>query len=163
MTKTMDRIVIGMILLGIMLGYLIGNSCNEKTIKTLTKKDTVTQYVTKERPVFIKGDVKIKKILVPSVDTIRITQTIPCDTAFIVQADSVITSTKDTINIAFAHFPKWTGKKSEFSVVFKPRPDSIIMQTVNVPYEVQSSDYSLAWIVSAFVTGIAVGILGTSK
>jgi hypothetical protein len=144
--------------IGATVGLLIAivtmfRDCNKPTF-TKGKADTVTQIVT--RPVTIRDTIRVKSVMVKYKDTAYFIERpiqIPCeDTAFIAQADSVITLTKDTINMAF----NYRDGLGHFSLVFKPRPDSI--QTITVPVEKQVSDYT--WLPVTFVVGALVGIWG---
>jgi hypothetical protein len=85
---------------------------------------------------------------------------LPCDSAFIAQADSVITTTGDTIQVAFSHIP---FDKSFFSMVVKPRPDSILTKTIEIPIIQESKTTDIGWIISAFAIGLGIGILGASR
>jgi hypothetical protein len=148
--------ILSIFLIGGMLfawGLHIGKTCNKPTY-VYGKKDTVTNIVA--RPVTIRDTIKTKSVMVKYKDTTYFIERpieIPCkDTAFIAQADSVITLTKDTINMAF----NYRDGLGHFSLVFKPRPDSI--QTITVPVEKQVSDYT--WLPVTFVVGALVGIWG---
>lgn len=158
MTKTLHWLVLGMMALTLALGYVIGSGCQENSHKLILRHDTIEQVRIQPREVFIKPDVRIKSILVPYKDTMYITKQLPCDSAFIAQADSVITSTGDTINVAFSHNPL---SQSFFQMVVKPRPDSIIERQVTVEKVEKETD--IAWLVSSFVVGLAIGILGMAK
>lgn len=156
MNDSMNKLVASMIALSILLGFLFGKGCTENAQKPIIKHDTITSVKIQPRQVFVKPDVLIKSILVPYKDTMKVLQKIPCDTAFIAQADSVITTTGDTINVAFNHSPK----ESFFSMVVKPRPDSIIYRDLIVEKTNVEKQTEFGWLVSAFIAGIAVGILG---
>jgi hypothetical protein len=85
---------------------------------------------------------------------------IPCDTPFIAHSDSIITTTNDTIHVAFTNNP---ATNSYFSILFRPRPDSIITTTVKVPVETVKTTTDLGWVISAFAIGLGIGLLGASK
>lgn len=158
MTDKMHWIVLCMVACVLALGFLIGKGCQENSHKSIVRRDTIEKVRIQPREVFIKPDVRIKSILVPYRDTMYVAKELPCDSAFIVQADSVITTTGDTINVAFSHNPL---SESFFHMIVKPRPDSIIFREIIVENTKVEKQTEWAWIVSAFVTGIAIGILGT--
>ena len=158
MTDKMHWLVLCMMACVLALGFLIGKGCQENGHKSIVRRDTIEKVRIEPREVFVKPDVRIKSILVPYRDTMYVTKQIPCDSAFIAQADSVITTTGDTINVAFSHNPL---SESFFHMVVKPRPDSIIFREIVVEKVKTEQTTDFAWIVSAFIAGIAVGILGT--
>lgn len=163
MTSGLDKAVFGMIIGGIILGFLLGmefDGCGKKPYKSILRRDTVQSIQTIERPVFVKPDVRVKQILIPYKDTMYVKEQLPCDSAFIAQADSVITTTGDTIQVAFSHNP---FDKSFFSMVVKPRPDSILTRTIEIPIVHEEKSTDIAWIISSFAIGIGIGILGASK
>ena len=135
----------------ILYGITIGRGCNKGTLQ-MAKPDTITRVI--ERPITIVDTIKTKSVLIQYKDSIYFVDKpvlIPCkDTAFIAQADSVITKTKDTINMAF----NYRNGYGHFSLVFKPRPDSV--QTITVPIEKQTTNYE--WMPAAFLTGLLIGI-----
>lgn len=118
-------------------------------------KDTVTKVTIIERPVTIRDSVHTKSVLVKTHDTTYFIDkpvSIPCgDTSFVAQSDSVITATKDTINMAFAY----ANRKGYFSLVFKPRPDSII--TVQLPVVKTETKTEWAWLLGLFGLGLGIG------
>jgi hypothetical protein len=163
MTSGLDKAVFGMIIGGIILGFILGmefDGCGKKPYKSILRRDTVQSIQTIERPVFVKPDVRVKQILIPYKDTMYVKEQLPCDSAFIAQADSVITNTGDTIQVAFSHKP---FDKSYFSMVVKPRPDSILTRTIEIPIVHEEKSTDIAWIISSFAIGIGIGILGASK
>jgi len=163
MTSGLDKAVFGMVIGGIILGFVLGmefDGCGKKPYKSILKRDTVQSIQTIERPVFVKPDVRVKQILIPYKDTMYVKEQLPCDSAFIAQADSVITTTGDTIQVAFSHNP---FDKSYFSMVVKPRPDSILTRTIEIPIVHEEKSTDIAWIISSFAIGIGIGILGASK
>lgn len=118
-------------------------------------KDTVTKVTIIERPVTIRDSVHTKSVTIKTKDTVYFIDkpvSIPCgDTSFVAQSDSVITATKDTINMAFAY----ANRKGYFSLVFKPRPDSII--TVQLPVVKTESKTDWAWLLGLFGLGLGIG------
>lgn len=160
MTKEMHYTVLFMMACVLTLGFMIGKGCQENSHKTILRHDTVEKIRIQPREVFIKPDVRIKSILVPYRDTMYVKEQIPCDSSFIAQADSVITTTGDTINVAFSHNPM---SESFFHMVVKPRPDSIIFREIEVEKVKTEKETDFAWIVASFIAGIAIGILGTSR
>ena len=122
-------------------------------------KDTVTKVTIIERPVTIRDSVHTKSVLVKTHDTTYFIDkpvSIPCgDTSFVAQSDSVITATKDTINMAFAY----ANRKGYFSLVFKPRPDSII--TVQLPVIKTETKTEWAWLLGLFGLGLGIGSYGS--
>ena len=118
-------------------------------------KDTVKIVQVIERPVTIRDSVHTKSVMIKHSDTTYFIDKpveIPCgDTAFVAQSDSVITATKDTMNMAFAY----ANRKGYFSLVFKPRPDSII--TVQLPVVKTETKTEWAWLLGLFGLGIGIG------
>lgn len=142
--------------IGATVGLLIAivtmfRDCNKPTF-TKGKPDTVTKVVT--RPVTIRDTVRVKSVMVKYKDTTYFVERpvkIPCgDTAFIAQSDSVITTTKDTVNMAFS-YNKGYG---HFSLVFKPRPDTL--QTITVPVIEERTAWE--WLAPAFIIGLVLGV-----
>ncbi len=142
--------------IGATVGLLIAivtmfRDCNKPTF-TKGKADTVTQIVT--RPVTIRDTIRVKSVMVKYKDTAYFIERpiqIPCeDTAFIAQSDSVITETKDTVNMAFSY----NNGFGHFSLVFKPRPDSI--QTVTV--SVVEKQTAWEWLAPVFIIGLGLGL-----
>lgn len=155
-----NSLVIGMMSMALIAGFLFGKGCQENPHKSILRRDTVKTVQIIERPVFIKPEVRVKEILIPYKDTMYVKEQLPCDSAFIAQADSVITTTGDTIQVAFSHIP---FDKSFFSMVVKPRPDSILTKTIEIPVIQESKTTDIGWIISAFAIGLGIGILGGSK
>ena len=118
-------------------------------------KDTVKIVQVIERPVTIRDSVHTKSVLIKHRDTTYFIDKpieIPCgDTSFVAQSDSVITNTRDTINMAFAY----ASRKGYFSLVFKPRPDSII--TVQLPVVKTETKTEWAWLLGLFGLGLGIG------
>jgi len=158
MTDKMHYIILGMMACVLALGFLIGKGCQENSHKLILRHDTIEKVRIQPREVFVKPDVRIKSIMVPYHDTMYVKEQLPCDSAFIAQADSVITTTGDTINVAFSHNPL---SESFFHMVVKPRPDSIIFREIIVEKVKTEDRTDFGWIVASLVTGIAIGILGT--
>ena len=158
MTDKLHYIVLGMMACILALGFLIGKGCQENSHKLILRHDTIEKVRIQPREVFVKPDVRIKSIMVPYHDTMYVKEQLPCDSAFIAQADSVITTTGDTINVAFSHNPL---SESFFHMVVKPRPDSIIFREIIVEKVKTEDRTDFGWIVASLVTGIAIGILGT--
>lgn len=156
----MHYIVLAMMACVLALGFLIGKGCQENSQKSIVRRDTIEKVRIQPREVFVKPDVRIKSIFVPYRDTMYVTEQLPCDSAFIAQADSVITTTGDTINVAFSHNPL---SESFFHMVVKPRPDSIIFREIIVEKVKTEKETDFGWIVASFIAGITIGILGTSK
>lgn len=123
--------------------------------KALQNRDTLKIVQVIERPVTIRDSVHTKSIMIKTSDTTYFVDkpvSIPCgDTSFVAQSDSVITNTKDTINMAFAY----ANRKGYFSVVFKPRPDSII--TVQLPVVKTETKTEWAWLLGLFGLGLGIG------
>ena len=140
--------------LAFVLGLSVMHSCN-KPQHVGIKRDTVVKVI--ERPVTIRDSVHTKSVLIKSRDTVYYVDKpveIPCgDTSFVAQSDSVITKTKDTVNMAFTY----ANRKGYFSLVFKPRPDSIVVNTIQIPVIQPKIMTDLAWVVGAFGIGLGVG------
>lgn len=123
--------------------------------KRLTwNKDTVTKVTIIERPVTIRDSVHTKSVTIKTKDTVYFIDKpveIPCgDTAFIAQSDSVITATQDTINMAFAY----ANRKGHFSLVYRPRPDSI--KVITLPPVIETK-HEYGWILGALGIGFGIG------
>jgi hypothetical protein len=142
-------------LLMLLIGLSFGHSCNKGSG---AKSDTsiVTRIV--ERPVYIKDTIKVKSVQLKYKDYFHTdTLDIPCnDTNFIAQADSVITSTNDTINMAF----NYTNRRGYFSLVYRPRPDSIQVQTITIPIEAKQN---YGFLVGSFGLGLVLGVVSGAK
>lgn len=141
------------------LGFISGKGCQKNDLRYGQTKDTVTKIQVIERAPYFKPDVKVKSILVPYRDTILVTKKLPCDSSFVLQSDSVITNTGDTVNMSLSH----SKDNTYFSFLLRPRPDSIVYKTIQVPIIEKSASTDFAWIVSAFAIGIGIGILGATK
>jgi hypothetical protein len=153
-------IAISGILSIVILFLLIENRGCNKTPEI--KKEIITKVETKERPVYIKDTIRIKTTAWKTKDTLIFLQgdSIPCgDTSFIAQADSVITPSGDTIHTAFSYY----DRKGNFSLVFKPRPDSIITREIIIPLE-SKEPYPYGVILGALGIGFIIGaIIGVSQ
>jgi hypothetical protein len=137
----------------LIIGFVSGLHIGKTSQKRVT--DTITQVQLIERPVTIRDSVHTKSVMIRNRDTVYFLDRpveIPCgDTAFVAQSDSVITATRDTINMAFAY----ANRKGYFSLVFKPRPDSII--TVQLPVVKTETKTEWAWLLGLFGLGIGIG------
>ena len=137
-----------LLIIGFVSGLHIG-----KGEKRMT--DTVTKVTVIERPVTIRDSVHTKSVTIKTKDTIYFLEKpveIPCgDTAFIAQSDSVITATQDTINMAFAY----ANRKGHFSLVYRPRPDSI--KVVTLPTQVVTEN-NWSWVIGALGIGLGLGV-----
>lgn len=144
-----------MVILAVLLiiGFVSGLHIGKTSQKRVT--DTITQVQIIERPVTIRDSVHTKSVMIRNRDTVYFVDKpveIPCgDTAFIAQSDSVITATQDTINMAFAY----ANRKGHFSLVYKPRPDSI--KVVTLPTEVVTES-NWSWVVGALGLGLGLGV-----
>ena len=142
------------ILIGVLLiiGFVSGLHIGRSGSKRVT--DTITQVQVLERPVTIRDSVHTKSVTIRNRDTIYFIDKpveIPCgDTAFIAQADSVITATQDTINMAFAY----ANRKGHFSLVYRPRPDSI--KVITLPTQIEK-ETEWGWVVGALGIGLGLG------
>lgn len=144
-------LIMGLLLIG---GFCFGVNFMQSRMKPLI--DTVRTVQVIERPVTVRDSVHTKSIMIKTSDTVYFVDkpiSIPCgDTAFVAQSDSVITSTRDTINMAF----NYAAKKGYFSLVFKPRPDSII--TVQLP-AVKETKTEWGWVLGALGVGFGLGAI----
>lgn len=147
----LNAIVILAVLL--IIGFVSGLHVGKTSQKRVT--DTITRVEVFERPVTIRDSVHTKSVTIKTKDTVYFLEKpveIPCgDTSFIAQSDSVITATKDTINMAFTY----ANRKGYFSLVFKPRPDSII--TVQLPVVKTETKTEWAWLLGLFGLGLGIG------
>lgn len=130
-------------------------SCGVPTKTQRITTDTISQVRIVERPVYISDTIRIKSVSWRTRDSIIfVKDEVPCgDTSFIAQADSVLLPTGDTLNLAFNYWER----KGSFSVVYRPRPDSIVTRTVHIPV-MQETKSNLEYIFGAFGVGILVGI-----
>lgn len=137
-----------LLIIGFVSGLHMGKSSNRMT-------DTVTKVTVIERPVTIRDSVHTKSVTIKTKDTIYFLEKpieIPCgDTAFIAQSDSVITATQDTINMAFAY----ANRKGHFSLVYRPRPDSI--KVITLPTEIRTEN-NWSWVIGALGIGLGLGV-----
>jgi hypothetical protein len=144
-----------MVILAVLLiiGFVSGLHVGRTSQKRVT--DTITRVQLIERPVTIRDSVHTKSVTIKTKDTIYFLDkpvVIPCgDTAFVAQSDSVITATQDTINMAFAY----ANRKGHFSLVYRPRPDSI--KVVTLPTEVVTEN-NWGWVVGALGIGLGLGV-----
>jgi hypothetical protein len=144
-----------MIILAVLLiiGFVSGLHVGRTSAQRVT--DTITQVQLIERPVTIRDSVHTKSVTIKTKDTIYFLDKpviIPCgDTSFIAQSDSVITATRDTINMAFAY----ANRKGHFSLVYRPRPDSI--KVITLPTEVKTEN-NWGWVVGALGVGLGLGV-----
>ena len=144
-----------MVILAVLLiiGFVSGLQMGKSGAKRVT--DTITTVQILERPVTIRDSIHTKSVTIRNRDTVYYLERpveIPCgDTAFIAQADSVITATKDTINMAFSY----ANKQGYFSLVYRPRPDSI--KVVQLPTVVEK-ETEWGWVLGALGIGIGFGV-----
>jgi hypothetical protein len=137
----------------LIIGFVSGLHIGKTSQKRVT--DTITTVQLIERPVTIRDSVHTKSVTIKTKDTIYFLDKpviIPCgDTSFIAQSDSVITATRDTINMAFAY----ANRKGHFSLVYRPRPDSI--KVITLPTEVRTEN-NWGWVVGALGVGLGLGV-----
>jgi hypothetical protein len=144
-----------MVILAVLLiiGFVSGLHVGRTSQKRVT--DTITRVEVLERPVTIRDSVHTKSVMIRNRDTVYFLDRpveIPCgDTAFVAQSDSVITATRDTINMAFAY----ANRKGHFSLVYRPRPDSI--KVITLPTEVVTEN-NWSWVVGALGIGLGLGV-----
>lgn len=136
----------------VLFGMSLTHGCNKPQYSMQTP-DTITRIIA--RPITIRDTIKTKSVLIKYKDSIYFVERpvqIPCkDTTFIAQADSVITNTGDTVNMAF----NYRNGNGYFSMVFRPRPDSI--QTISIP--VVHKETAFEWLFPAFITGAIIGAM----
>jgi hypothetical protein len=137
----------------LIIGFVSGLHVGKTSQKRVT--DTITTVQLIERPVTIRDSVHTKSVTIKTKDTIYFLDkpvVIPCgDTAFVAQSDSVITATRDTINMAFAY----ANRKGHFSLVYRPRPDSI--KVITLPTQVVTEN-NWSWVVGALGLGLGLGV-----
>jgi len=137
----------------LIIGFVSGLHVGKTSQKRVT--DTITTVQLIERPVTIRDSVHTKSVTIKTKDTIYFLDkpvVIPCgDTAFVAQSDSVITATRDTINMAFAY----ANRKGHFSLVYRPRPDSI--KVITLPTQVVTEN-NWSWVVGALGLGLGFGV-----
>ena len=138
-----------LLIIGFVSGLHVGRTSQKRVTDTITKVQLI------ERPVTIRDSVHTKSVTIKTKDTIYFLDkpvVIPCgDTSFIAQSDSVITATRDTINMAFAY----ANRKGHFSLVYRPRPDSI--KVITLPTEVITEN-NWGWVVGALGVGLGLGV-----
>lgn len=144
-------IVLGLFFLLWFHGFTKG--CSQDGLYT-GKQDTINLVTIRERPVYITDTIKVKSVAWKTKDSIIfVDNEIPCnDTAFVAQSDSIIVPTGDTLNLAF----NYSNRRGGFSLVFKPRPDSIQTKIITIP--VKTEEYPYGTIIGAFGLGILVGV-----
>lgn len=154
----MSRACLAWCALTLILGIFLGSSCHESASVTMFNNDTTNQVQIVERPVYISDTIKVKSVQLKYKDYFYTdTVNIPCnDTNFIAQADSIITPTSDTINMAF----NYANRKGFFSLVYRPRPDSIQVQTITVPVEAKQN---YGFLVGTFGLGLVLGVVAGAK
>ena len=157
MTKKLHLYITVLLITFLVLGIFLGKSCTKINYKTIMKRDTIESVRIVPRQIFVKPDIRIRSILIPYRDTMYIAEKIPCDTAFIVQADSTITTIGDTIYVSFNH----NKDSSYFNMLVKPRPDSILTKTIEVPVVKEVEKTEFTWILWAFVVGVLTGMVAT--
>ena len=145
-------------ILGVLVGSFVAimtewRSCS--VIPQRIKIDTLHSVQIMERPVFITDTIKVKSVSWKTKDSvIFISEEIPCnDTAFVAQADSVIVPTGDTLNLAF----NYQDRRGSFSLVFKPRPDTIMTREILKPIETEAP-FPFAAIFGALGLGTILGL-----
>ncbi len=130
--------------------------CKERPTHFI-RKDTIQSTKIIERPVFIRDTIKIKSVAWKFKDSLIYVETgeLPCnDTSFIAQADSVITNTGDTLNLAFSYH----DRKGNFSLVFKPRPDSVLIKTIEIPITEPNKLSDFGALLGTFGLGLLIGV-----
>jgi hypothetical protein len=125
-----------------------------------TKIDTLQMITVVPREVFITDTIKVKSVAWKTKDSlIFVENEIPCsDTNFVAQSDSIIVPTGDTLNLAFNYFQR----KGSFSMVYKPRPDSIVYREILKPI-IKESEYPYSHILGAIGVGILIGVFSKTK
>lgn len=121
------------------------------------ERDTLTRVEIKEREVFIRDTIRIKSTAWKVRDSLIFIEgdSIPCgDTSFVAQSDSIIVPSGDTLNLAFSYF----DRKGNFSLLFRPRPDSILVKEVTIPI-MKEEPYPYGAILGAFGIGTILGIV----
>lgn len=149
--------------ISIILGILLSLSIQWKSCNLVPKQvqiDTLESIKIIPREVFITDTIKVKSVAWKTKDSlIFVENEIPCsDTNFIAQSDSIIVPTGDTLNLAFNYFQR----KGSFSMVYKPRPDSIVYREILKPIE-KEIEYPYSHILGAIGIGIMIGVYSMSK
>lgn len=148
-------------LISFLLGILFMMLTQFKTCrkKEQLKADTVNMIQIVPREVFITDTIRVKSVAWKTKDSLIFVESeIPCnDTSFIAQSDSIIVPTGDTINLAF----NYMNRKGSFSLVYKPRPDSIVFREIIKPVK-SEEPFPYGHILGAIGLGILLGAYTTS-
>lgn len=149
--------------ISVILGILLSLSFQWKSCSYIPKEiqiDTLQSIKIIPRDVFITDTIKVKAVSWKTRDSlIFVDKEIPCnDTNFVAQSDSIIVPTGDTLNLAF----NYQDRRGTFSLVYKPRPDSIIVKEILKPFE-KESEYPYSHILGAIGVGIMIGVYSMSK
>ena len=128
--------------------------CRSQRLVQTGVHDTVEKISIKEREVYITDTIKVKSVAWKTKDSlIFVDSEVPCnDTAFIAQSDSIIVPTGDTLHLAF----NYAERKGAYSLVYRPRPDSIILKTITIP--VKENRFPFEETIGAFGIGILLGV-----
>ena len=156
---TYTLLTITLLIIGIVFFSQV-KSCSSERQTIDLKKDTVERISIVPRNIYIKDTIKVKAVAWKTKDSmIFVDKEIPCnDTAFIVQADSVIVPTGDTLQVAFSY----AQRSGNFSLLFKPRPDSIkIKEILKIEYVKESFPYGTVF--GAIGLGVLLGVAATSQ
>jgi hypothetical protein len=141
------------VLLISIIAYSGYQSCNDVRLFGI---DTVESIRLIDRPYTIRDTIRVNKVKVLYNDRYIVTDSIPCDTSFIVTSDTIITNTHDTVNIGF----NYINDSAFFSLHMRPAKDTLVTQTITIPHPT----YDYSHLIGTFSIGILLGILaGTSR
>lgn len=139
-------------LLCIIIIYSGYNTCNDNNRH---KIDTLFSYKIVENPITIRDTIKVNKVKVLYKDAYITSDSLPCDTSFIVLSDTIITNTHDTVNIGF----NYINDSAFFNLHLKPAKDTIVTQTITIPH----NTYDYSYLIGTFSIGLLLGILSGSS
>jgi hypothetical protein len=145
----MDKMIYFAIFIIVVSTFFIGRGCQD-----LPVNPTVTEYKVIPYPTYRIDTIKVKQVEIKYQDKIYFDSVhIPCgDTAFIVHSDTIFVPSGDTINMSF----NYKNNLGNFGLLYKPKPDSIIVKTIQVP-EQNNSNYG--YFVGSFGIGAILGII----
>jgi hypothetical protein len=135
-----------------MLVYSGYKSCNDSRLFGI---DTVESIRVIDRPVTVRDTIKVSKVKVLYNDRYIVTDSIPCDTSFIITSDTIITNTHDTVNIGF----NYINDSAFFNLHLRPAKDTLVTQTITIPH----NTYDYSHLIGTFSIGLLLGILAGSN
>ena len=147
----MDKSIYIAIFILIVSSFFIGKGCQDLPVNPIKTEYQVIPY-----PTYIIDTIKVKQVELKYQDKIYFDSVrIPCgDTAFTVHSDTIFVPSGDTVNLSF----NYLNNSGNFGMVFKPKSDSIITKTVEIPQEKNDAN-NIGYFVGSFGIGAILGIL----